>query len=84
MVTPPTIAAAAPSRVARRQYTPTTTGMKKLDAMSAVKSSTMNWTSSPSPTPLRSSTTGMVPTTRMPNRSTHSRRPGGASGRNSW
>ncbi len=69
-VTPPIIAAAAPSFVARRQKTPPTTGMKKDDAMRAVNRSTMNWTSSPSPTPLRRRITGAAPTRPIPMRST--------------
>ncbi len=79
-MTPPIIAAPAPCFVARFQSTPPTTGITNAAAMSAVKSSTMNCTSSPSPTPASRSSTGTVPTARIPSRSIHMRRSAVASG----
>jgi hypothetical protein len=71
--TPRSIAAIAPCLLARRQVTPSTTGAKKLEAISAVNSSTMNWTSSPWPTPESNSTSGTTPVTTTPARAIHTR-----------
>ena len=80
--TPPSIEASAPCRFSRRQKTPSTTGTKKALAMIAVNSSTMYWTSSPSPTPLRMRASGAAPTSRMPKRAARIRAFAESPGRN--